>query len=1276
MSFRSGALVLVVAVGLAVPCGAAITISGTVSGPSGPLADAPVIGWSDGGEPDETVTAADGSYSLSVSPGMVGLMVRPAIETRLVQRSMILGQLDSSMQVDVALQAGALLSGAVLEPDGTSLQQELAVDVRPVVHPLEASEWLSAEVLGGTFRLVVPVDVVWLRVSGCEPLYSPHVGADARSGDVAGIEIHLQRRPSPPFPVDPPNASRISVGGIDGVGEAAVTGAAGAAMPYSRVLVVNLGSGQQETSVAAADGSFSVRVFAPPGSPLYVKHGAPDDRWLELANGLAEHVNPYPGTVLHVPFGGWPRFAAVGAAGITMDDDWLTRNTVGTAFWLEGEIVGGRIVQAGSTVQAVGQLHLYSPAFDATTDSSAISSGGWVSLAPLVDADGKAVEAMSSYLSGNLTSTGLPVQSGLGLGIGVPAEITVGSFSRVGEHAFEADWQLDLELPEDLPSGTYRPRVEVFVNGVPSSSEWIAAHLFGATTHPADAVLAPIVVGSQPPSVRLPWHLGYEHPTLGTRGTRALEDSDWFQLAPQIVTQGAPHLVPPFDLATGEPITYRLEPFIPMIAFTDRRLPSRPWIPLRLPGGELTVEIERPDGSFVGIGPEPFMQSFSRTATTFGGADLNPGTQQMNDAYSLTTNDPAFRVELDQYGLHRVEMVGIVEDVWGITYEGGGTYELWVAHPLDIDPGVLPGTPLEVGDAINPSVQLHPPVPATIELTVTLDPDSDPDRRVVKTITGEANQYGVFAGAAEALTVDQAGEVRVDLVASYTAPDGTMFMGAMRWGGIVMTPPAEVELVAHGRRGVDCMTTVPAAWLVFAEDLDLEGVCHTYNAYHNGDVLWSRLSDGEVGGDALLAVGTVQDPFGGIGDTITSRLRGMIPELDDEMEERLAAGELPLYSTTSSGEAPRLFPSELEQIAYSYRSSQRPGVRVREMISDDSHDGGYWRLDTLYDDQPGVGLLGDQPHDFKFQYVGVVYHDVVNDIRQYVGQGSGWVFIPDDDPAGTRVMPPFAGPGNGGWTTRGGPLLTHDGEEIHLLVVLTGTHPGAVLEVGETFRLAGHLMPTLPSQVDLTLTAPDGSEHSLEVQANSVGYFYDPTQNVVVDQAGVWTAELTAWHDGTCSGGHTMAPYPSGTVLGADDGRFEVYVVPAGSEPLQILSPRAGRLTFADAVHPISVRGRAPVAPQVAYTITMPGWILEQGMATTSGDSFEIVYDPVTLQQRFPNIDLVGRDAAGPGLADTVLITMYANQRAATVSLEGQQVAVGDQLLPPRPRHAGGRAGR
>ena len=111
----------------------------------------------------------------------------------------------------------------------------------------------------------------------------------------------------------------------------------------------------------------------------------------------------------------------------------------------------------------------------------------------------------------------------------------------------------------------------------------------------------------------------------------------------------------------------------------------------------------------------------------------------------------------------------------------------------------------------------------------------------------------------------------------------------------------------------------------------------------------------------------------------------------------------------------------------------------------------------LYDDQLGVGTAGDQPNDYKFQYVGVVYRDLVSGQSEYVGQGSGWVFIPDDDPLGNRVMPPFAGPGNGGWTTEGGPLFTLKGEDVHIFIYPTGTQPGSVLQVGDTFHFAGHL---------------------------------------------------------------------------------------------------------------------------------------------------------------------------------------------------------------------------
>jgi hypothetical protein len=547
-------------------------------------------------------------------------------------------------------------------------------------------------------------------------------------------------------------------------------------------------------------------------------------------------------------------------------------------------------------------------------------------------------------------------------------------------------------------------------------------------------------------------------------------------------------------------------------------------------------------------------------------------------------------------------------------------------------------------------------------------------------VVAHANRFGVVGELPQAPTVDSPGEVRVDLFASWESPEGALFMGALAWGGVVMTPPAEAELVAHGRRGLDCLEEIPPSWFLAEEDLTVpEGaVCHAFNPYFAGDVLWSRLGEGTFGGEALLAVASVHDAVGTHLPTIRERYERFAEiESDAVMQSRFDSGELPLFSSTVSGESPRLFPDDVDQIAYAYRSSQRPGVRVREVVSEDNFDGGYWRLDTLYDNQPGVGLLGDQPDDFKLQFVGVVFRDLVSGVNQYLGQGTGWVYMRDDDPGSTRVMPPFAGDGNGGWTTAGGPLLTINDEEIHLFVVPTGTRPGTILGLGEVFRCAGYLMPTLNSTVETTLTAPDGRQWEAEVEANSVGYFCDPDDDVVVDLPGVWTVEVEAWHDGACSGGQTVAPYPSGTVLGTADGRFDIYVVPQDAAELELTSPRPGNLDLSGGIEPVELSGRVADSSIVYYTITMPGRILEQDAVTENNGRFEVVYDPEALALLHPNLDLVSRVDGGPGLADTVLITLLAvtddgggetSFSAATVSLQGEQVAVGERILPEGPR--------
>ena len=52
--------------------------------------------------------------------------------------------------------------------------------------------------------------------------------------------------------------------------------------------------------------------------------------------------------------------------------------------------------------------------------------------------------------------------------------------------------------------------------------------------------------------------------------------------------------------------------------------------------------------------------------------------------------------------------------------------------------------------------------------------------------------------------------------------------------------------------------------------------------------------------------------------------------------ERVVVGETPLFSSRPDGIDPFLDPSKVDLWAYSYRSVQRPLVRVREEIGEDA----------------------------------------------------------------------------------------------------------------------------------------------------------------------------------------------------------------------------------------------------------------------------------------------------------------------------------------------------
>lgn len=636
------------------------------------------------------------------------------------------------------------------------------------------------------------------------------------------------RQATQAIPREPPRADLIGFGPLNGLGEATVTGAPGAVLPSAHVLVINLDSAHKDHVISEADGSFSAQIFAPPGSNVMVKHG-PDhtfwhiDPWEGIELGSKGFLTVFPSTTIyrlpeHGAGPGELPFAAVG--GIDIDSESITR-AVGAAWSLNGTASPVDDLRPGGAITVEATIRLYSQAIISTTDVSTITlhmdeRAPWLML---FDEAGQPLPYMNQAGSNRLTPTGFPILDRSRPQVWGDVQWQAGNWQFIGGHMIEGEFTASLSLDEGLPPGIYRPLLEFAFTGVPSSDAWRAALLSwmgglpnfkyqsSAAALPPLAVGAPAGAGDRVPgsshSGRLIWTLLMDYASLGLRGTGAFQDRAVFQPSSFVVNQGAPYVLPPVDAYSGQPASYRLEPYLPMIAYGRGMAPGPPLLPFLLPGGELCVTVHEPDGQQQALGCEPFAQSVSGDRTTELGELLNFGAIEVSEYYGLTTANEVFVVSFAQNGYHVIEMAGWVEDVWGNRYEGGGTYEVWVAHLIDVDPGLLPGTPLAVGDPINATVQLHPRLPAYVNLTVHHFPYSDPDLAQTHVIEGWANRFGHFAPGGPPLTLDEPGEYRLDLFAEYVDPqNGEAYAAAATWGGVVMTPPEQAQLVAHGRHGM------------------------------------------------------------------------------------------------------------------------------------------------------------------------------------------------------------------------------------------------------------------------------------------------------------------------------------------------------------------------------------------------------------------------------------------------------------------------------------------
>ncbi|NWG16424.1 MAG: hypothetical protein HXY41_07290 [Chloroflexi bacterium] len=919
-------------------------------------------------------------------------------------------------------------------------------------------------------------------------------------------------------------------------------------------------------------------------------------------------------------------------------------------------VISGPVAQGVSRWTARGRINglAFEPGqqvvmeLDVTLDAPGLPEGlaglkmlGQIGLQPVIGADGQ--QATGGLNSNNgwsdvLTPGGLAITNLSGdfiLGEStVPAPQVIRQGSRL---LFGLEFALT--LPDDLPVGRYVPFFQGFAQVADGERfAWKDNGLFGSggaiSSHPLTRLPLVLSVGTVE-NGHLLWTLFQDQPSSGSRGVLADEDRAGYALSNRVRFDSPTYILPRVTGPDGDPIVYPIEPYLlnQMPNAYDTSAP--PLVPFLFPGGRLSARVTRPNGAVDDLGSTSILQSQLSTAALDERTQF--GAQAPVDVYRLTTLNTSFTdYVFEDYGAYTIALSGSLEDVWGNRYDGGGTYRVLIAEPLYLLPGVLPGTPFEVGDVFYPGLRVQPGAPADVTITARIYPLDGGDL-IEHTITGQANRSGYFYPDAGGFSFDVAGEYVIDYEARYTDAEGKLWAASQRSAGVIAD--ADGALVAHGRRGLDgggAAASVRPAWFTLKRYLSIvpDAGGQLNYPYNSGDVAWVA-SDGQ-----LNPVIQVQDRQGDYAGWLIENLPGYITPTGLSLPQAAAEDELPLgvFSTADNPYGAPLIAERIANLGYFYVSAVRPGVTARQFVAGSAADGLplYWDWSDPYNQQPGVGISGTRLGDYLFLFGGAVLHNQAINLSDTAIYAAVAITISPDDTPGPRVFPPYRGEAGG---PNGGALLVLDETEINMFFHPTGLQPGQVLEVGDTVAIAGQLAPALPSVVSVTVTAPDGETRAFEGTASSIGYFYQPQNDFQVEQAGVWTVDIAVRHEGLTSAGQIEPPPPTGGILGAQGGRFQFYVVLPETEPLIWNDTRID--TSIPPAFPYNFNLRLPQDwrdVQVGYTVTMPGYILDAGVRPASAGSYTYQYNPANLSRRFANLESNGQ-GDGPAASDVVALT-------------------------------------
>ncbi len=937
-------------------------------------------------------------------------------------------------------------------------------------------------------------------------------------------------------------------------------------------------------------------------------------------------------------------------------------------------------------------------------------------LSPLYNKDGEFRQFTNIQSSCMLTPTGLPIetlQENLpsrfkGNHYTTPWEMTdVSTLEQVLSKDGSLRFAADSIVPKSVESGHYRLAIEfgVRIKGQFVKLEllpYLGPILFKEETAKKTFLTAnatekskifmhhsPVFRIGEPATPKMPWTLFGDVETHGSRGIVSREDSKSFAINYTAVRLGK--IILPMKTRAGVPITYRLEPDFPTQASEQDTFEKTKYfifltvlthiqldpVKLNYKSGELEVTVKSPSGKVVNLGKAPFVEK-----TRLG----------------ATTNFNKFNYVFDEYGHYEIVLKGYIKDINGNRYDGGGTYDVWVAEQLSMSTSVKPGMPYFVGAGYNPRVSVHPGFPVDLDYEVKLFRNSSSADVKTWVFHGKANNYGYFfpSGTYDPMIFDAPGEYIATVTATYKDESGKLWMGSQTSASIVAPPDGNItvhgdrvslrsqsfspdvqfgfdpkyKLYAGGSAGTpeinDMTTTQIRNFMPYnREDVLFFSPGLTWNVVEAYPFLSYSTKDTEAAKEVLKTFPTFEEyttkRFGEPLDVINkcygnyyavgACLFWLLDMADTFLHK--AEDNLPVMSVAKNGYQPYAYQEDARVLNYFYFAAIRPGMISRQVVTDSTNTTAYWVVTPNYfAHQFGAGENGDSVGDMYRFMGGVVYRDLETGKNEYgIYASSGVVGDPRDE--NDRIEEPMKSP------------QVKVGGRWYYMIPGMSPEAGAIYEVGDKIVAGGFISPVMKMDYQFSITPPGGETIEKPGSTDSYGLFKVPAA-WICEKPGVFTVFFKLQYNNI-----------EGPTVGKPNGKYYLYCVEKNTPyKIRFKVPRA---TTFDPLDALEIKGLLPdewVDGKVYFTTVTPGVILSDGELPVVNKSFKYRHVPADSAV-FTNVrkmyDITGNR---PGYWDTVLITFFADgvasdgkriTAATEVVIRGDKVYIHDGETPKGP---------